>query len=243
MPKAVAIRKSKHINKNEPDRNNNVSESVDLFDVPFDVSVDDNSVNHSGNQQAQGQEKSETERKGTRGFQTNVRCNDKGSQADRGENRVQRDEPEENDKPCADEARSVDGEKQRRKGTTGTSGRGKGKVHAGKKTDDTVGNAVKAGERHPERNEGIQKGRSGTVQDEKLNPDAFKRGEFKDSNTVMTHKPVIHGPYSTEDPFSVDIVLDDGLLYRVSACSVKDGTYIQGFDSMYITRKFHPYLK
>lgn len=52
----------------------------------------------------------------------------------------------------------------------------------------------------------------------------------------MITKKITGKPRDTEDPFTVEIVID-GLRYKVSRNSVRDGTYIQGLDSRFIVSR------
>lgn len=52
----------------------------------------------------------------------------------------------------------------------------------------------------------------------------------------MITKKIVGKPRDTEDPFTVEIVID-GLRYKVSRNSVRDGTYIQGLDSRFVVSK------
>lgn len=65
--------------------------------------------------------------------------------------------------------------------------------------------------------------------------DKYPISEFEPSSKVITKK-ITGKPRETEDKFTVEIVID-GLRYKVSRNSVRDGNYIQGLDSMFIVSK------
>ena len=65
--------------------------------------------------------------------------------------------------------------------------------------------------------------------------DKYPLAEFERSSKVVSRK-ISGKPRNTDDPFVVEIVID-GLRYRVSKCSIKGDTYIQGLDSRFIISK------
>lgn len=59
--------------------------------------------------------------------------------------------------------------------------------------------------------------------------------EFDPSSKVIT-RGITGRPRQTEDPFVVEVIID-GLRYKVSKTSIRDGKYIQGLDSRFIVSK------
>lgn len=245
MPKATLIRKPS-INIYERIGNNNDSGSVDLLGVLGDRPVDGDDICPSGDKPLQGQQKIEEKREGTRRVQENDGGNTENPQENRTGNPGKRGGFKKDVYVRSDKDSASDGEKHRGAGTSETSECGKGKVRERKKTDNGTRSAAEKGKRDSksagrgaEKEGKEQKG----ADEERKRPQDFERKEFQDSSGVASQRPVIHGPYPTDELFCVDIVLDDGYLYRVSEGSVKDGKYIQGLDSRFLISRFHPYTK
>lgn len=231
MPKATTIRKSRNFENGNI--RSDVSESVELFDSGVHCPVDGDHIDTSRGEQKDGQQKGEEEREGSLGLQEDIRLDSKHPEENRGRDKGQRVLPEEDGVPRAEQDCTDDGKERAREGTPKASGRGNRKVRKGKEADGGTRNGIEEGERHPEEKRGAGKERK----DQQGSRREFERREFEESCTVMVHKPVVHGPYQTDNPYVVDVVLDDGYMYRVSSCSIREGKYIQGLDSMFIVRR------
>jgi len=114
-----------------------------------------------------------------------------------------------------------------------------------KRSDGSVKGQVKRIRRSKQKVQETEGG-SGTGKDDKtfgetvnerkdVDYDKIPLAEFEASSKVFSKK-ITGKPRDTEDPFTVEVVIDN-LRYRVSRCSIKGDTYVQGLDSRFIVSK------
>lgn len=245
MPKAILIRKPNNT-KDEHTGNRDESKIVDLLDFSSCSPVDGDGVGSSRDKPLQGQQTLEEKRKGACGVQKDVRGDTENPEENRNKHTGERGGAEKDVHVCAEQDSPADGKEHGRTGTAETPERGKRKVRERKKVVDGTRSAIEKGKRNLEsKGRGAEKeGKEQEgVREEGKRPQDFERKEFPESDRIAPYRQVVHGPYPTDEMFCVDIVLNDGYLYRVSECSVKDGKYIQGLDSRFLISRFHPHIK
>lgn len=69
-----------------------------------------------------------------------------------------------------------------------------------------------------------------------------KRMKLSETSVLMGPRQIEGQPIKTNDPFLVDIVIDNQLL-KVSKSSVVNGVYYQGLDSHFLLRYYRPNIK
>ena len=234
MPKASIIKKSQFV-KDGYTWNDNNSNSIDLF-----VACGNSMVNsHNSDTDSKGEEGEKgkkKERNRAQDVQKESRNNISDSEKSGELTKVKRARHKEDVQPGVLEGGSTDGKGKSVKGSAEeTDGIGR-KARQGKKADSGTGNKTRKGKQKAEGVSG-REGREGLVKTE-VNWKKFKLVEFEESNTVMSQKPIQYGPFDTGNELEVYIILD-GLRYKVSKWSIRDGYYIQGLDSRFLISKLH----
>lgn len=243
MPKANTIKKSKFIS-DEYIRNTSDSGSIDLFAAYNPVHVDDNRNDSIRSEQKTRQESKKEERHRTQSLFEKSGNDNKGSEENRDISTNKRTRHKKDVQFGLLENSTSDGEGNSDNESSETTLGGGRKVRKRKKADDGVG--VKTGSGEQETKRVSRRGKREEVEGRKtvndINPKDFKLTEFEDSDNIIGQRPIQHGPFPTDNEMEVYIILDE-LRYRVSACSIRDGYYVQGLDSKFLVSKYHPYKK
>lgn len=246
MPKATQIRKSKFVRN---DNDDNRTDGVDLFAVSCIVPVDDNSDHPTQRKQDKRQEKVSAERDGA---QDNKEKPERGRHSDtknRDNAEVRRAEPEEDVQHDTDETSSPDRQRSGNKEPSAKGRGGGGVVSKRKKALDRTVEPVKEGSKGTsEIVRTVEEGSKGTGRDrraaETVTADVdykkFKLTDFDTTKTLMSPRVIQYGPFPTKREHEVYIIMDDRR-YRVSAGSVRNNTYIQGLDSLFLLNHYRPW--